>query len=464
MLVVSANEWHGHWWLTDSPEDKVPGRLVVEPDGASRLELIGGFDLVVRKAPGAGTHRRVPVILGHAEGKPVTLLDCFTLTTRGGFFSRPQFFHRLHVQRVLIGAHVGQAEPAFRSARVQIENLTNWLAFPAANRTSDLRETTYEASVRAVEPLSVTVDGWTVQARSHAQPFQLTQTREHDVVSSDITAYLYLTPDSPASASGFDELILRIMDLVTLASGEPSGLISATLFHAAHREHSNADGSTSELSIEVESYGRRVHTAEPEAAAVPFHQFRFTCDDLPFDELITEWMRIRGKASTACNVYFGLQYSRPGFTETRLLMNAIASEALHSSLYGDATSMSNEHFASLRSKVLAALEDEEDRRWVKANLRNGPSFRERLRALAAVPNESAVKALIDDIEVWAHRLVLARNGLAHTGSESGDDDIFRLERVTSGLFALVLMAELRLPGEIQKIAAPNLLNPRAPVV
>ncbi|MFE5670484.1 HEPN domain-containing protein [Agromyces sp. NPDC056523] len=455
---MSAMEWHGHWWLPEAPEDKVPGRLVVEPDGESRLELIGGFDLVIRESPGAGMFRRVPVILGHALGKPATLLDCFTLTTRGGFFSRPQFFHRLHVHRVLIGAHVGQTEPAFRSARVQIENLTNWLAFPAANRTSDLRETTYVASVRAIEPLSVAVDGWTIQARSHAQPFQLTQTREQDVVSSEITAYLFLIPDSPTSANGFDELILQIMDLVTLASGEPSGLISATLFHTDRREHPNADGSTSELPIEVESYGRRIHTAEPEAAAVPFHQFRFTCDDLPFDQLIADWMRIRSKASTACNVYFGLQYSRPGFTETRLLMNAIASEALHSSLYGDATSMSKEHFASLRSKVLAALDDEDDRRWVKANLRNGPSLRERLRALASVPDGSAVKALIDDIEVWARRLVLARNGLAHTGSEDGDGDIFRLEWVTSGLLALVLMAELDLPGEIQKRAAINLLS------
>ena len=139
-------------------------------------------------------------------------------------------------------------------------------------------------------------------------------------------------------------------------------------------------------------------------------------------------------------------------------MNAIAGEALHSSLYGDATSMSKEHFEALRAKVLSAVDDEDDRRWVKATLRYGPSFRERLRALASIPDESAVKALIEDIEVWAGRLVGARNGLAHTGNENGDADIFRLEWVTSGLLALVFMAELGLSGEIQKRAASNVLS------
>jgi hypothetical protein len=448
-----TREWHGYWWLPETAADRVPGRLVVESDGSARLELTGGLDLVRD-----GVQLRAPVILGLAEGSAVTLLDCFTLTSRGGFFTRPEHFHRIHVHRVLIGVHADPEQTVFRSARVQIENLTSWLAFPVSERSPDNQDQNYGTSVNAVDPIQVEVEGWTIQARSWAQPFQLTRTREQDIVSSDITAYLFLTPASPVAAGEFDEMILRLMDLVTLASGEASGLISETLFLVEDCDHPNADGSMTSLPIEVESYGKRVHTAAPGAPAVPDHRFRFTCADRPFGRLVTEWMRVRGVAGAACNVYFGLTYSRPTFTETRLLMTAIAAESLHASLYGDVTSMPKERFKELRATMLAAIGSETDKRWLKETLRNAPSLRDRLRALAQVPDRVARDTMVPDIEAWAGHVVGARNGLAHTGDESGDTDIFRLERATSGLLALVLMAELGVPPETQRRAATNVLR------
>ncbi|SEB52819.1 hypothetical protein SAMN04489806_0987 [Paramicrobacterium humi] len=456
------NEWHGYWWLPDAPDDRVPGRLSVEANGSTHLELIGGFDLTNRAArPGpvvaSERHRDVPVLLGEAEGTPITLLECFELASRGGFFSRPTF-QRMHVHQALVGAHITDDEPVFRSARIQIENLATWLALPTSMRSSDLGNGSHEASVRPAEPRTVTVDGWRIEARAHAQHFQMTRTRERETVASDITAYLFLTPDSSTTATGFDEMILRIMDLVTLASGKPSGLIGATLSHVREREHRMADGSTRSYPIEVESYGRRVHTAEPAAPGVSEHDFRFTCDDLAFDRLLTEWMRIRDAAPAACNVYFGMSYSNPGFTETRLLMSVIAAEALHGSLRGNITDMTKEHFAKLRDDVLAAIPDEDDKAWVKRALRNAPSLRERLRALASIPDQKAREALVPDVEEWAGRLVRARNGLAHSGDENGDPNIFELAWATSGLIALILMSELGLPATVQQRAATSVLT------
>lgn len=451
--MSSAKEWHGHWWLPDTAQIRVPGRLIVERDGASRLELIGGLDLRAYAPQG-----RTEKIFGLAEGRPLTLLDCFPLTHRGGSLLLPEHFHRLHVHQVLAGAHIDTSDSLFSSARVQIEHLTTWLSFPNSERSSDPQHLNYSASAKAVEPFTVSVNGWTITARSHAQPFQTTHLRQRDILSSDITTYLYFEPETPVPADGFDEIVFGMMDLITLASGEPSGLISATLFHTEGHAYPHNDGSTFTLPIEVESYGQRIHTAAPDEPSVSYGQFRFTCDDAPFAELVREWIRVRNAAATACNVYFGLSYNRPGFTETRLLALATVAESLHSSLYGDTTAMPREHFESLRATVLDAVSDMDDKKWLKEKLRNAPSYRERLRELAQIPDEIARADVVEDAEVWASRLVAARNGLAHTGNENGDADIFRLQGATSGLIALVFMAEIGLPSAIQQRAARRVLR------
>lgn len=60
-----------------------------------------------------------------------------------------------------------------------------------------------------------------------------------------------------------------------------------------------------------------------------FHDFRFTCDDISFEDAIPRWLTIREEAETACNVFVGMQYARPGYTETRLLLSAITAEGFH---------------------------------------------------------------------------------------------------------------------------------------
>lgn len=442
--MEAIREMHGQWWLPETPEDRVPGRLVIGGDGSCTLELTGGLDIV------DGTMNwDAPRVLGLAEGARVTLLNCHTERMRGGFLTRPEHYHQLHVRRALVGAHVNADGAVFTSARIQIENLTTWLAFPIAERSSESHGDDYRATVSSAHPVQVEADGWSIRAESLVQPFQVSTTRERDLVSSEITAYLFLRPASSTTVEGFDEIALRMMDLVTLASGRASGLIRTTLFHENNLEYADADGSVLRVPVEVESYGRRVHTPQPDAQGVAGHQFRFTCNDRPFDALVREWMRVRRTAAAACNVFFGLSYSEPTFTETRLLMTAVAAEALHSSLYGDATTMTKEHFTHLRDTVLAAVDDDADKQWLKAALRNAPTFRERLQALAGVPNREAVEELIDDLDDWARRLVRARNGLAHSGDENGDPDIFRLQWVSSGLITLVLMQELGLDAATQ---------------
>lgn len=458
---MTVKSWRGMWWLPEAPDAQAPGQLVVEADGACRLEIVGSLDLETVAAERAPMRRsgargdRVAAIHGMARGTPITLVDCFT-TTSDGFLASSRSYQDIHVHEALIGAHVGHGEAAFSSAIVELENLTSWLAPSDIVKGIDDGEGEHAVTQRPPD-ISCIVDGWTITARGLAQPFQTNQKRSRLSVEGEVSTYLVLTPAAPAAPAEFHGMVHELTDLITLAAGEPSGQISLTLIHREPTIMHENDGTPFEMATRVESFGARIHTAKPEDAATADWRFLFTCGDRPYEELVADWLGIRRRAPEACNVYFGLRYARPRYTETRLLLAAITAEALHKALVNPAA-LSDEDIEQFRAANRDAVLNEQQCKVAK-KLRTTPTFRERAVDLAGKPDAEAVSQVIPDIGEWAARLTGARNNLAHTGNGTSDEDIFHLEWVTSSLIALVLMAELGLSVETQRRAARDILRP-----
>lgn len=439
-------ELYGQWWFQEG-ETHVMGRLIIREDGAVRLDLSGSlmrFD------------DRVPVVWGLAEGVPVTLTDCFPLTQRGLGPGPGGEFQSLRAQKAYVGAHFYPDDAIFSSARISLENLSGFLAAPVVNRMVDGDRLGLVAAVTSHES-TASYGEWTIAAHSHANTFTSVESRATTTVSTTVTPYLHLTPSAPVAVDAFTGLILHLSDLMTLASGEACGLISTVLTVAAD----NAPmGDTLERFVPmpepVHAYGRRIHTASPASSGTSFFAFRFTCNDLSFEDIIPAWLRTREEAETACNVFFGLQYARPGYTETRLLLSAIAAEGFHAAFSDTTAQMPEQQFELLRTTVLDAVEDDDERTWVDSVMSNRMSFRRRLRALARIPDRDARSAVVPDAESWAGDVVAARNTLAHTGNHTLDSNPFALEQMTTGLLTLVLMERLGLPADRQRHAAREL--------
>lgn len=306
------------------------------------------------------------------------------------------------------------------------------------------------------------LDGWEYTANLRSSGFEITQRRDIASVRGDVYASLQVAAPTPVAISEFDRISMAFMDLLTLASGEACGLISMSLV-LSETEEVPLDDASVQVPRQVDVLGRRVHLAKPSAPAVDLHKFLFTCRDLPFDECVTKWLPLRARVGAACSVLFGMYYSRPGYTETRLLSSAISAESLHSALYGDATDMPTERFIELRELILSAIEDGKDRAWVKRTLRNAPSLRARLLALAAVLPAGAIEDLIPDRDGWAAQLLEARNGLAHSADGgTGVIDKFWLTETTIYVLRLVLAQELGVPAAVQEAAVnrDGMLNAR----
>lgn len=432
---MSITTYRGHWWLPGLPEHVAPGQLVVEDDGRCTLELVGSLDLrtaAVLEHPDdpeakAIRQERVSVVHGLVRGRPVTLLNCFTVAMDGTSHAGRSRTD-LRVQDALVGAHVAPDEPAFRSAIVEIENLTGWLGVDE-QVSRDSKADGETATLERLDDLVADIDGWTITARRTPQPFHVDVSHRRANVGSHIAAYLVVRPPEPRPASDYHTVVLELMDLLTLASGRPCGQISLTLIHRDNQTTPDGDGTPLEWETRVESFGGRIHTAEPDATGPHHWDYRFRCTDHPFNDVVPAWIRLRRRAGDACNVFFGLQYARPTYTEARLLLVAIVAEALSTGLDG-----------------------------VNA-LTNKASYRDKLRALAALPDKQALKSIIPDVEAWALELHRARNTLAHTGNDDAERDIFELEWSTSSVLCLVLMAELGIVEEVQRRAASTVLSP-----
>ena len=132
----------GEWWLPGAETEKVPGTFRFEVEAGGRLELLGGLhthkDEVewgsdedgnpVRAVSDesiarAGTY---PMIHGQVGGDAYTLLDCFSLTSRGFLFGALTT-ETVLVNRLIRGAWFGAAEEvAFERCEADLTFLTEW--------------------------------------------------------------------------------------------------------------------------------------------------------------------------------------------------------------------------------------------------------------------------------------------------------------------------------------------------
>lgn len=118
-------EMLGYWWLPTMPKSPVAG-VFASRNGNLSLKLLGAFDSINLNAQ----YHKTPVILGAAEAKHVTLVECF----QGGFgMKAPGTIEQTFIPRMaFVGAHLPSGiNSEFESWSIQPRDLGPWLSQPA---------------------------------------------------------------------------------------------------------------------------------------------------------------------------------------------------------------------------------------------------------------------------------------------------------------------------------------------
>lgn len=454
-------EWVGLWWLPDDPAERVPGVLRYEPGDGLKLSLIGAFEDRILSSPSPGVvavheGRRVwDVIHGAAERREITLLGCVPSGGERTFGARVKSPDKQTVAAAtaLIGAHVGgEDDAAFSAVEVSVEDLGIWAASSVFEGIVGVPDGKLDGSgrisVKPVKNQSVVVDGAEFRlSHRHTLPF-FDQRRGGTVGRSRDTAFVRVVPTDPFSLSGARAAASLVQDLVALAVHRAAGVIWLRL-ELAEAAVPGGVRPVPRRNVDVldspSPLGRR------DAKAVDHRRVFFTCASLPFEEIIPRWCEAHGRLQAAINMILGLRYAPARYVENNLLTAVGAAEVLHRGLDIDERPMPADEFKLMREAMLAQV-PKEHRQRLKGAIRNDPTLRDRLYALAARPDSRAVALLMPDVDRWASRTTQARNDLAHEGRTPNHpvEELIAVVEVTTAVVILNVLHELGLPAERQR--------------
>ncbi|MFT0848217.1 HEPN domain-containing protein [Actinomycetaceae bacterium L2_0104] len=455
-------EWAGMWWLPEAPEEQVPGVLRYDSNDGLSLTLIGAFEDRIMSSPSPGMtvfhegSRTWDVIHGAAEQRKITLLGCHPTNSKRTIGARVQTPDTQTVEAitVLIGAHIASEDEAvFRAAEVSVEDLGHWRAssiFEAVLGAPDGRpDGSGTISVKPVPAQSVVVDGtkFTLGHR-HTLPF-FDRRRGGTVGRVRDTTFVRVDPAEACSVEDAKDFARLVQDLIALATHRAAGVIWLRLKLAVGGVDSPSTKVLRDRDVDVIYSPSKVGAHD--AKAIHQRHVFFTCGDIPFEEIIPRWCEVYERLRPALNMTLGLRYAPAQYIENNLLMAVGAAEVFHRGLRIDEHPMPPDEFEPMREAMLEHV-PQEHRDRIKGSLRNDPTLRERLYALAARPDQKAMSSLVSDVDRWAQRTTRARNDLAHQGltPKHSFEELIAIVDVTTAVVILNLLNEVGLPAERQR--------------
>lgn len=450
LSLHKAGEWPGLWWPADKPEDQMPGVLRYDPEGGLELTLIGRF------ADPNGTTLAWHMIHGAADRREMSLLDCALKNSRRTSRARVNSPDEqvIAASTAVIGAHIdGDDEAVFVSAEVSVEDLGFWAATSvfggSVNAQGGRLDGSGTISVGPLPTQTVEVDGTKFELEHrHTLPFfdrrrGGTQGRMHD------TAFIRIVPPRPSSLREATDSARLIQDLIALAMHRAAGVISLRLKRPKEESAPISERPRQERNVDV-IYSPTV-VGKPDEQAIDAHRVLFTCDALPFEDVIPRWLEVQEKLRAATNMALGLRYAPARYVENNLLTAVGAAEVLHRGLRIDQPPIPFEEFHRIREDLMARVPEQHKER-IQGLIRNDPTLGDRLFALALRPDQEAISTLMPDIDWWARRTARARNDLAHEGRTPKHtvDELIAIVEVTSAVVTLNVLNELGLPPERQR--------------
>lgn len=457
-----SSEWAGMWWLPEDPEDQVPGILRYDPEDGLSLSLIGAFEDRITSSPAPGTtvvHEGIgtwTVIHGVAENREVTLLDCAPSGGKRTLGARVKSHDKQTVvaTAATIGAHIsGEEHAAFSMAEVSIEDLTLWAAssaFEGLLGAADGKiDGTGRISVKPVASQSVVVDGTEYRlTHTHTLPF-FDQRKGSTVGRMRDTTSVRITPPQPFALSAALKAASMVQDLIAFATHRAAGVIWLRL-EVAGTESVLPNGQALPRRRAQVLYSP-VALGKHDAKAVDHRRVFFTCESLPFDQVVPRWRETHDRLQAATSMILGLRYAPARFIENNLLTAVGAAEVLHRGLRIDEKPFPKNEFTAMRDAMLGQVPEQHQERF-KGAIRNDPTLRDRLHSLAARPDQEAIALLVPNVAHWAKKTTLARNDLAHNGRTPNHsiNELIAIVEVTTAVVILNVLHELGLPPDRQR--------------
>ncbi|MCV7057584.1 HEPN domain-containing protein [Mycolicibacterium gilvum] len=440
----------GHFWLPNDADNRQPGVLTYTPGDGLHLSLIGGYSDAAWIPQDAGTRqltsrtRRWPIIHGHAENEPITLLHCAEERGQMAGTATAMYRQDMRAQQALFGIRIpAEDSPSFSSIEVEVENLTGWASEPDMTIEIDMnvprswRVQTELAASRFADIQGVTAE----LGRRYTVP-DFDPRRGSLSFTGEAVSYIQFQSSEPRSLAYWRPFVNVVQDLISLAIDAPCGIVRQVLTPSTEIFEG------SEANARIHLHTNELVVPQPTEPGVDAAEAIFTLKNIDFAHVLPKWFAVRQQFLATCNMVIGAMYlSDPGYLNSQVVTAVTAAEAMHRAFAPDPPIPTAE-FKRLKNGLVDSL-PEERRQWLREKLaHNDHTLRQRLDDLVSRPDSEVIAALLPNPQAWAIAATKARNGIAHEGHSEADLLLMHaVVTVTQAVVKMNLFDQLGIPTD-----------------
>jgi len=497
----------GKWWLPNSPEVLVLGKLSFSPSNGAKLELMGSFyDLQFQEISKAKdllpageilpfenakiTEESIAldfikpeetIILGLLENnEEVTLYQCSgSITSRPDlFFQATYVFRKIHFQT--------EQEIKFKSVSVRYSHLEEWIGKSGVqvilageeNKIWISYQPPASIPIAEVEGLDISV----TFSQIYVNPFDIYFGATY--YKGDVEQKTFLTLQNPKNKS-IDrciELIMHFRDFLSFAMSKPSSMTAVTgnVDVTYEKPILKDDGS---YSTEVETRETQVNilfaiwnSEKHSKIKISLHEMLFVYSDVE-DKLgivFKEWLHKKEIYEAVFELFMTTMYTPSLYLHYRFLNMIQALEVYHSNKYESMYQDKRVYETGLYKKFLEVLktfpsEGVDKENGISDEFRN--ALKGKLKSQTRFTLETKLKEILSDVfsllpnnfignvedrELFSHRASETRNALTHNDKEkrkqtARGQELSHLFHTLTVILQTCLLRELNLTDESIKI-------------
>jgi hypothetical protein len=342
-------EKDGTWWLPESPNHKVPGKVKFTPGEGLVLDLHGALQVDDNLGdPNAQRLIEPSLILGHLiDGKDITLEKCLQIHS----FSPTSSVQvsSFIANTAYAGVHFSSMEETrFWALYVRYSYLDQWInkkAFSIECPSNTSLIIRYEQPL----PAKVNVDDYELSFISWG-PSYSGDPWTHANVSQEGTLVISSAEQKPLT--GYLDLVRRIQDFLSLAMVKPTFITSLQGVTESNKQAINGEV----LHLPVDIYFAYPWLPVKTRAPHPIEML-FTLPDIEehLGSYINNWLHKADTLTPVFNLYFATLYEPQVFLEFKFLSLAQAIETYHRRIIGGKYQTDEEYLAGLYKVLVNAV-------------------------------------------------------------------------------------------------------------
>lgn len=316
--MAESEHFDGFWWLPESPDDEMSGRLIIGEDGARlTLTINSGLPQVDAK--------QSPVFHGRtSSGKPITLLACFVTSSQ--WTSAGIELRTIFANYVLIGGDDAKSEDdkVFCKMSLKWPELNRWFrktGLTVAHGTENFDS--FDVSFRKPSPISLTYeDGTEVRFSFGTDRFPVEGA--HSVEFNEVT-WVEIKPTSNESLNYYLERLSELIHFFSLCCLDYVEPVEVNLVSEDENATENA-------------FRHTYHTARVRSDKKPNRDGKLEAynslllypaieDDFP--DVLSRWEQKCDSLKSIRSLYFYSLYGSNRYIEAGFMQLAQAAEAIH---------------------------------------------------------------------------------------------------------------------------------------